>query len=364
MLGNTRIHLTLALLAGATAATVGCGGGAATTGSGGSAAESSSSSASSASSTSNGGPGPDRSSSGGLELVCPFKNQVLAVNSLDFGEGNSGQWKSIGFNLDGLVTTAASTNVCQPAAGASTLIPYPDGNDGIDNSFGKNLLPDILGIDPTWTTDVNNSILAGKFTALLELECLPPTGDVPVLTTKLFAGTTLSSPPKFDGTDKWPVEPDLLSNPKDPQSSTIVFNTCSVTGTAFDAGKNGVIVLTIPITTQGQSTSLKLTLYAARLTMTLSADRKSATGGMLGGVLNTAEFLVQVNKVGYLLDLCSNSLLATLLNDIQQASDILSDGTQDPTKTCDGISMGLGFTMAPAQIGGVGPAAPMGMTCN
>jgi len=212
-------------------------------------------------------------------------------------------------------------------------------------------------------TDVNNSIQAGNFTALLELECLPPTGDVPVLTTKVFAGTTLGTTPKWDGTDQWPVEPDLLTNPKDPQSSSLVFPQSSVTGTTFNAGKNGTIVLTIPLMAQGVSTSIKLTLYAAQLTMTLSADRTSATGGVIGGVLNTEEFVTQVNNVGVVLNLCGNSLLTSLVTQVRQASDIMSDGTQDPTKTCDGISVGLGFDLLPAQIGIVGPAAPAEQSC-
>jgi hypothetical protein len=41
----------------------------------------------------------------------------------------------------------------------------------------------------------------------------------------------------------------------------------------------------------------------------------------------------------------------------------MADGSQDPSKTCDGISMGLGFEMNEAQLGDVGPANPVGMAC-
>jgi hypothetical protein len=288
---------------------------------------------------------------------------VFAVNQLYFGEGNNGEWKKFGFNLDGKISTAASTDLCALNDGAMASVPYPDGDNGIDNSFGKNLLPLILGLDSTWPTDVNNSIQQGFFTALLEIECMPPKGDASGLTTKLFAGTSLGMTPKWDGTDMWPVEPDLLNDPKDPQSSSLVFPQCSVTGTTFNASKNVTIVLTIPVTFNGVSTSIKLTLYAAQLTMTLAADRKSATGGMIGGVLNTEEFVGEVKKIGYLLNLCTDPLLANLETMVRQASDILTDATQDPTKTCDGISVGFGFDMKAAQIGTVGPAAPTAMAC-
>jgi hypothetical protein len=357
MLRSDQVYLALALV---TTVTLGCGGGNVTTtgtgGAGGKGGSTSSSSTSTSSSTGTGGSPVDS----GVPCGAPT---VLAVNTLLFGEGTSGQWKSLGFNLDGLVSTSLSTNLCKLNDGATASYAYPDGNDGIDNSFGKNLLPLILDIDPTWVTDVNNSIQEGNFTALLEIGCLPATGDASGLSTKLFAGETLGMAPKWDGTDMWPVEPDLLTNPKDPQSSSLVFPQCSVSGTTFSAGKNGTIVLTIPLMAMGVSTSIKLTLYAAQLTMTLSADRLSATGGVIGGVLNTEEFVNQVNNVGVLLGLCGSSVLSGLVTQVRQASDILDDGTQDPTQTCNGISVGLGFTMLPAQIGIVGPPAPSEATC-
>jgi hypothetical protein len=292
-----------------------------------------------------------------------MEGTVLAVKELFFGEGNSGEWKKVGFNLDDKVSTGNSVDLCKPNAEGSPQTAYPDGDEGIDNSFGKNLLPTILSLYPMWVTDINTGIQNGNFTALVKLMCLPPAGDAPVLTTKLFGGTKLEMAPKWDGTDTWPVEPGLLSDPMNPESSSIVFENSSVIGSTFDAGKNGTFILSVPIRTQTESTSIKLTLYSARMTMTLSDDRKSATSGMIGGVLNTEEFVAEIQKVGYLLDLCGNPLFDNLVTQVRQASDIMADGTQDPSKTCDGITMGLGFEMQEAKIGVVGPANVVGMSC-
>jgi len=188
-------------------------------------------------------------------------------------------------------------------------------------------------------------------------------GDAPVMETKLFGGTALGVMPKWDGMDKWPVTPELLSNPMDPESSTISFKQSSILGTTWDSGKGVTFIVTVPVTTVNKATSIKLTLHSAQATMTLSADRKSATAGMLGGVLNTEEFVAEVKKVGYLLGYCGNPLFDGLITSIRQASDIMTDGTQDPNKTCDGISMGLGFEMAEALLGPVGMPMPMGMAC-
>ena len=50
----------------------------------------------------------------------------------------------------------------------------------------------------------------------------------------------------------------------------------------------------------------------------------------------------------------TNPVLCNIPNeplDLGQAADILLDGTQDPSRTCDGISAGFAFTMRRAQTG-------------
>ncbi|MEP7121101.1 MAG: hypothetical protein ABJE95_09335 [Byssovorax sp.] len=360
MLGIDRVCLALTLV---TAAAVGCGGAespAGTSGTGGGFATTSS--ASSSSSGAGGGTSAASSSSTGGLTCAPGDGTTLVVTKLAFGEGNAGQWKKVGLNIDGLSSTASSKDVCTPNDGGNAATAYPDGDNGIDNSFGKNLLPTLLSVDPTWVNDVNMGAQNGFFSVLLKMYCLPPTGDVPAFTTKLFGGATLGSKPKFDGTDKWPVVPELLTNLADPESSAISFPSSSVVGAKFDSGK-GTFILTIPITVQGQTSSIKLTLYSARATMTLNDDRKGASAGTISGVLNTEEFVAEVKKIGVLLNLCDQQLFMNILTQVRQASDILDDGTQDPNKVCNGISIGLGFEMAEAQIGNVAPPTAMGASC-
>ncbi|MFT3771623.1 MAG: hypothetical protein QM820_39930 [Minicystis sp.] len=359
MLRRDRVSLALAL---ATTVAVGCGSSGNNSGSGGQGGSPSSSSTAESSSSSSSSSSVSSSSSGGI--TCPtMEGPVYAGTKLMFGEGPNGQWKKVGINIDGLTSTGASKDVCQPNSMGSPGTAYPDGDNGIDNSFGKNLLPQILALYPTWTQDVNASIQKGNFTVLLKMYCMPPKGDA-VFATKLFGGETLGMMPKQDGTDKWPVTPELLSDPMDPESSTIIFDTSSVTGTMYDSGKDRTFILTVPVSSpMGKSTSIKLTLHAAQATMTFSADRKSATMGTLSGVLNTEELVAEVKKIGDLLGLCNSPLLTNLITQVRQASDIMSDGTQDPSQTCDGISMGLNFEMTEALLGPVGMPQNVGMAC-
>lgn len=50
--------------------------------------------------------------------------------------------------------------------------------------------------------------------------------------------------------------------------------------------------------------------------------------------------------------------MASILTQVEQAADILVDGTQDPTKTCDAISIGIGFDAVAVTLGPV-VAAPV-----
>lgn len=362
MLNGHRIYCALAF---ATALAAGCGGedtqdSTGTGGQGGTTSSSVTTTTETESTTTT----TESTGGAGGGLTCENgEGQVFAVSELTFGAGGS-EWKKVGFNIDGLESTAISQDLCQLNTGAGPTGPYPDGDKGIDNSFGKNLLPLILSLYPTWAEDINNGILDGYFTSLLKMECLPPTGDAAKFTSKLFGATTLETPPLWDGTDKWPVAPELLSDPEDPLSSTVLFDDCSVVGNKFDAGLGDTFILTVPLKANMKTVTLKLTLYQARVTMTLSEDRKSATGGMIGGVLNTEELVAEVKKVGYLMDLCDTDPFNNILDEVRRASDIMSDGTQDPTKTCNGITIGLGFEMKAAEIDTVGPESPKGMACE
>lgn len=347
-----------------TGATAGAGGAAGTSGTSGSAGVAGSGgSGASAGTGGNAGVG-GTGGSGGMPTCDPSQSPVFALSSVNWGDGNSGEWKHVGFNIDGLFSTGTSTDVCQPNAGAPPLTPYPDGDNGIDNSFGKNILPLLLGVLPTLPSDVNQNINSGVSTSLIKIDCLPESGDAPALTTKAYSTTSLNMIPKWDSTDAWPVKPEFLSDPLDPESSTLVFEQSSVVASQFDSGTGGSFVLSIPMQMSQTSAEMRLTIHHARVTMFLDQTQQNATIGMIGGVLNTEELVAEMNKVGMLAGLCGNPLLDSVILSIRQASDILANGTQSPEQTCDGISIGLSFEAKRAQIGGVGPTSPVFSGCN
>jgi len=292
-------------------------------------------------------------------VTMAIKKLYLGDTDPDGTPDKTNGWKYFGYDLDGKISTATSTDLCKPASGASPKNVYPDGNDGIDNSFGKLILPIILGISSGASASINSSITSGKFTIMLDMQKLGTGTDYNPLVTNLFAGGDLMGTPKFDGTDKWPVRPELLTDGMTiAGGSKVSFPQSYVTANTWVSGSKGDVALSLSVS----SYTITLTIANAVVSMELSADHKSATKGIIAGVLKTEDLTSQLQKVAGNIDpsLCSGPTIMSILDQITQASDILHDGTQDPTKTCDGISIGLGFDAAQVQLGTVLPMATPG----
>lgn len=286
---------------------------------------------------------------------------VLAVKVLYLGDKNaSGQpdpnaWKSIGYDLDGLISKPTDTNHCMPVAGADPTHVKTDGNGGIDNSFGENVLPLIATLDPGFPGAVNQSIDAGKFTVIVKMDNLDSQNSETGVKAALYGGANMASLPMWDGTDQWPVTFESLTNgniyaPKVEFPNSYVVNDIWVSGSKAN----------VPLTLTGQSHELTLDITNAVITMKLAADRKSATAGVIAGVIDTGSLVTEFQKFSASIDpaACSSSTFQSIAQQLRAASDIMSDGTNgDPTRTCDAISIGVGFDASAVQIARVAPPA-------
>src|SRR5262249_17910400 len=144
-------------------------------------------------------------------------------------------WRQYGFNIDGVVSDPSSTGLCQPYAGALKDKVYQDGNAGIDNSFGENILPALLAINPHLSQQVSAGIQSGQFTLLFKLDGLGPSADYDPIATKLYEAAPLGGFAAFDGTDCWPVQPGFLSNPTDIESSIVAFPSATLASNVWSS---------------------------------------------------------------------------------------------------------------------------------
>jgi hypothetical protein len=299
---------------------------------------------------------------GGFTPTCvETTGTVLAVNELFMGDTDRDgapsavAWMQYGFNLDNLVSTPASTDVCQPANGGSPNDAYPDGDAGIDNSFGRNVVPILQGFQQDFSVAVNASIQAGETTLMLHLTDLAAGADQAPIVTRLYGGSPMGSAPAFDGTDCWPVVREQLQDPGDIESAQTTYDTSTLVANHWESATTGDVTLTITIA----GLSATFVVHAARFSMDVDPDHQGATLGQLGGVLDTDEFVTEIRRLaGFVNPVLCTGVVDSILNQIRQASDIMNDGTQDPTATCNGISIGIGFNMTQVQLGGIGPEAP------
>jgi hypothetical protein len=289
---------------------------------------------------------------------------VLAISQLFLGDTDrSGltdaqAWKKFGFNLDGIISSSKGTNHCKPVEGATKTMVQPDGENGIDNSFGANLVPVIGALASNPSETISQSIDEGSFTIMVRLDKLEDPAAKPnqtAIAASLYGGADLGAAPTWSGNDEWPVLPELLNggNIDDPK---IKFPDSYLAGGNWVSGSATLLNLTLSIS----GFELSLAIQKAQIEMKVSGvgASASATEGTIGGVLATEQLIAELKKVAGNFDasLCASSAFEGIAAQIRQASDIMQDGTNgDPSKTCDGISIGLGFNAKAVKLGVVAP---------
>ena len=267
---------------------------------------------------------------------------VYAINQLFLGETNRANvptkdaWKDYGYNIDGLTTTKTDTNVCTRQGGADPA-KQEDGNGGIDNAFGRTVLGFILGLVPTPSKTINDSIQGGSFTVLLEIKGMSddPKQTNTGLSGRLLVGGAFSADPMkkptFSPTDDWPYRADPI---------------VPITGAYINNGTfvNGAGGATVQLALFIQGVQLSLTINRAAITFDHDQPN-DITNGTISGVINTEELVTGIEKVAGRIStqLCGGSTLDTIKQTIRQASDIISDGSNKAGVNCDAISIGLGF---------------------
>jgi len=288
---------------------------------------------------------------------------VLAVTELFIGDTDRDgtldpeAWRELGYDLDGRLSGASDGNQCARLEGADPGVTE-DGAGGIDNSFGRNLLTVIRLIDPRGSENIAGQIEAGRFSYLFRFDNL---GTGPVQTdvdAALYLATARDDPPLFDGTDAWPVDFDSVID-GDVESPRIVFPTSFVTNGTWASGARTDFELIVTI----GGAEMPFNVLGGVITMDLVGldSDPTATNGVIAGVVDTEQLVSEFRRAAAQYDssLCSGPIIEGLVATVRESADIMLDGTAgDPSETCNGISIGLGFNASAAMLGEVAPADP------
>lgn len=274
--------------------------------------------------------------------------RVFAVDSISLGDADrngtrsTDAWKTYGYNLDGLITNATDqatlARVCKRVQGATAQV-HQDGEAGTDNAFGKEVLKLLAAFAPSVSKTVTDTIRNGDFTIMLSLVGL---SDDPAQTNTGLSGALLvggrfgadpNVKPTFTTADDWPYV----------RGSEVPVPGAYINKGVFVNGKGGATVkLGLAITGQ----MLNLEIHDAIISFRHAPSTRSLEEGTIAGVIDTEELVGSISQIAARLttDLCRGPTIEGIRSSIRQTSDMLSDGTQDPAKTCNGISVGIGFT--------------------
>lgn len=274
------------------------------------------------------------------------------------GQVSDVAWKDFGYDLDGVNTTDDFANHCTPAAGGIATNVFPDGNNGIDNSFGNTLLPLLSIASSDLDADANEAIAMGSFNIMVNMKDLGDGANYDPINAFLLAGK--------NGTgNSWELVPEFLDDPTDPDSSKVKFAESYLADNTWVSGNSGTLDLTLSIA----GFDISLEIKSAFVTMKLDADHGGATNGIIAGVLDAEDLITQIQALAGNInpDFCDpeNGVIQGILNQVRQSADIMADGSQQAGTPCTGISIGLGFDASEVTVTGVGaPAEPTEDACD
>jgi hypothetical protein len=266
-------------------------------------------------------------------------------------------WTHYGFDLDGLSPGVNPSSLCIPVGNANPAQVHQRGPGGLQNAFGHDVLPIMRGISSNYSSLINSALSSGQARPLFTLQKLGAGTEYSPLTGDQYQALALGSPPKYDGTDVFPLDPRFLNGMTAATPQT-VYGGAYVTGNTWVSGPLAPSSLQFPLLLAAFESTVSVSV--AQIAMPLASNHQSVSQGTLAGVVPTAALVAAFRQLAGEFDpsLCPGATIESIVTQIANASDIMSDGTQDPTKTCNGISFGLGFDASVVQLGAVGQVPP------
>lgn len=284
---------------------------------------------------------------------------LLAMSKVYYGDTDTSgltsndAWQRFGLNIDGKVTSTCATDVCTLVGGAAKDTQL-DGDNGIDNSFGSNVLPIIEAFDSSlFSVGANQALAAGDATMLLQLDGTGADSSYTPLPGALYHAAPTTSTPHWDGTDVRDVDTASLVGGSISQPVAVVSGGYMNQRTWVGVPATGTAYLDMHLTIDGYPMP-PVPIQHVQIVMQVAADGSSATQGTLAGIVRASDAGAWARRWMYAAgstSLCFATAAQAVVQQIEQASDIMADGSNGPGQQCDGISVGLGFEATAVKLG-------------
>ena len=251
--------------------------------------------------------------------------------------GNA-DWYRYGYDIDGLATTATSTNVCALYANANVK-NQTDGPGGIDNSFGENIIPLLSAVASNPSATANTAFAQGQYTLMFDTTGLATTAGQSAtgITGMIFPGVPFAQGPNAPGAvptwtqaDDWPIDPSSVTSKF--SGTTLIppvvarenFVGAYVVNGEFVSGNPTSLTLTLPFA----GALLVLPIRHATITF-VNAGSASVAGGIISGVVDAAQLVASIQVIAGNISttFCSGAAFGQVQKSILQAADIKSVGS-------------------------------------
>lgn len=287
---------------------------------------------------------------------------VVAIREVDLGDRTTGAgptWPTLGYDLDKLCT-CDTENVGSCKAPNKVVC---DGVDGRDNALGFFLfqIRDTFKVTDLSSENISSGIETGNNTVLIRVKGYNGTPNDAVVEASWYASDDFdvsnTVPPKWDGTDAWPVLSSSLTGTPGADGGM----TYNIDAPKYSDKKafvvNGTLVVSLPEGELALSSKRSVTFAAAIFTGKLQQGSNGwkLEDGVLAGITKVSDVLGLLPTVDDPITqqpICTDNLVyAGAKSLICDSPDMSIIGT--PAKSCDYVSIGIGMRADPVKLGPV-----------
>lgn len=254
------------------------------------------------------------------------------------GSSSSKAWARYGYDLDGRATSTDDAKAgrvgCRRPTGAPTSFAV-DGDRGIDNGFGNGFMSVMKSLKSDVESETNKGVAEGGYTMVLRIDDLSDAVDDAYAPGALYL-VGRRDKATFGPEEKWPVAGTTLT----PMAT---FSHGYVSGGSWVSGDLGTELPSVAIPILGRP--LVTPLYGGVLSLQLESGE-----GTMAGAIRASDFAATIRPWLLTYEPClSLSTLEQIEGTLLQASDTLATLplASDPSRTCDAMSLGVGFTFRP-----------------
>lgn len=284
---------------------------------------------------------------------------VVATSMIDFGDLPGSDPETIGFDLDMRCTCPEANGCMREAWATADACDGPGGRDNMTGRFMKEVSTLFAGLgSEAWTEGMQQ----GTWSLLLRVRDYNGLPDddrvrldwyIPAEFYRLQDGGT--EPPKWDGSDAWPIRKNSLETPPAGEPWDID-KTVYYDDRAYVT--DGVLVASVSEATIEVTVDYHLTIVGAFMVADVVQEdgRWMLKNGTVAGRWPVENILGQISRIKdpiFDLYMCTDNLAyPQIKQEVCSIIDIYS-GVGSPTTPCDAVSAGMRFDTMPAQLGGL-----------